>query len=64
MATQFNFYVVCPACKGTGNLIPNDLENPVIKQCDACKNESGTFGAKVFDGVRHIYAGKLEKVKD
>jgi len=59
MADKFKFYEVCPTCAGTG--IIHGLEDSV---CQRCKDETPPFGAKVFDGLRHVYVGRFEKVED
>ena len=64
MADKFKYYVICPSCHGTGFLQPHDEDNPSGDKCKNCEDETGAFGAKVFDGVRHIYAGRFEKIQD
>ncbi len=59
MADKFRFYKICPKCAGTGVIY--GLENTV---CPRCKSESPPFGAKIFDGLRHVYAGRFEEVED
>ena len=63
MADKLKFYVVCPMCSGTGNIGQNDTP-PSLIPCPRCANEEEPFGTKVFDGLRHVYAGRFEEVED
>ena len=67
MADKFKFYTICPVCNGTGILgIGNDTpgESDGERTCPRCADETGPFGAKVFDGLRHVYSGRFEEVED
>lgn len=64
MADKFKFYEICPSCHGTGFLQPHDEEDLLGDRCNTCLDESGAFGAKVFDGVRHVYAGRFEEIEE
>jgi len=59
MADKLRFYKICPSCGGTG--VIHGIETSV---CRRCKNEAPPFGAKVFDGLRHVYVGRFEEVED
>ena len=64
MADKLRLYVPCPTCNGTGKICwgvtePNRIE---FKACPRCADETPPAGAKVFDGIRHIYYGRFEEV--
>ena len=59
MADKLRFYKICPVCAGTG--VIHGLEDLVCPRCD---DETPPFGAKVFDGLRHVYVGRFEEVVD
>lgn len=61
MADKYKFYTICPSCHGTGILIPDEEGNG--KTCKNCLDEEGAFGAKVFNGLRHVYAGVIEEIE-
>jgi hypothetical protein len=60
-------YTICPGCGGSGRL---DSTNPVpgdpqtVSICSRCLDERPPFGTKVFGKLRHVYTGRLEKVKE
>ena len=62
MADVFRFYSICPVCNGTGDVGVGG-EPPTARTCPRCKDEEAPFGAKVFDGLRHVYAGRFEEVE-
>jgi hypothetical protein len=62
---KFKFYKICPVCGGTGksntgNNIPGSPINAPV--CPRCRDETEPFGVVVFDGLRHVYAGRFEEV--
>lgn len=57
MADKYRFYEICPVCNGTG--VIHGLEDSV---CRRCSDETSPTGAKVFDGLRHVYVGRFEEV--
>jgi len=59
MAERYIFYKVCPMCAGSG--VIHGLEDSV---CPRCQNETPPFGAKVFDGLRHIYVGRFVEIEE
>ena len=64
MADKFRFYVPCPKCGGSGQIAwgASDPQHIEYADCPNCLDEAPPFGAKVFDGVRHVYSGRFEEV--
>ena len=63
MADKLRLYVPCRACDGTGFLNWGDSpSHPGLRVCPECLDETPPLGAKVFDGVRHVYLGRFEEV--
>ena len=65
MADKFRLYAPCSVCHGTGKLsgVVSVTESAEI-DCPHCKSELPPLGAKVFDGLRHVYAGRFQEVED
>jgi hypothetical protein len=66
MADKFRFYIICDTCGGTG-LVPWG-ESPSQggnQTCPTCEDDPGNpLAPVVFDGLRHIYAGRFEEVEE
>jgi len=60
MADKFKFYVICPVCNGIGEV---NWAYPNGTTCQRCVDETEPFGVKIFDGLRHVYAGRFEEVE-
>lgn len=64
MADKFKLYVLCPSCGGTGVLTwGSSPSQPGSQTCPTCANEQGALGAKVFNGKRHIYYGRIKEIE-
>jgi hypothetical protein len=66
MADKFRLYVLCPSCGGTGVLHwGTQPGSPGETECPTCKDDpEQPFRIAIFDGLRHIYAGRFEEVED
>jgi len=65
MADNFRYYIVCPTCNGTGLVSwGNGPAQSGTQTCPTCRDDPEyVLGPKVFDGLRHIYEGRFEKLK-
>jgi len=65
MADKYRLFIVCPSCDGTG--LVNWGTSPTqggTQECPTCADDPGNdLGPAVFDGVRHVYAGRFEEVE-
>ena len=65
MADKLRLYVLCPCCGGTGLVNWGTApDQPGTVTCPRCADETPPFGAKVIDGLRHVYEGRFEEVED
>lgn len=67
MANDFRLWVVCPVCDGTAvALLNRELhDGEDVQPCQMCELDEGNpIGPADFDGLRHIYYGRIEKIDD
>lgn len=66
MADKLRYYIVCDTCGGTG--LVNWGTTPTqggTQTCPTCIDDpENPLGPVVFDGLRHIYAGRFVEVID
>lgn len=66
MADELRLYTVCPTCGGSGKVPWGTApEQPGEVDCPTCADAPGNpIGPKVYDGLRHIYTGRVQEIDD